>query len=215
VSRTPPQPGRSTFTGDELKAYDEVLDRRRRLMPDLAAAEDLDAGPYYGALLNSPRAAAAMNALGSFVRTRGEGSGSFTHAERELVDQVLSWDWDTGVVQRMHIPDGLAVGVRLEAIEALRDGREEDLTDDERQLVDFIREVTTGRVTDESYAGIEARFGRRGAVEYTFLAAFLQMVIRLHQAFAVPEPSRAELDAIIADYREGRRELPDASVRIG
>ena len=213
MSRTPPQPDRSEFSGDDLEAHDEVLARRKSMHPGSDAAGAVDAGPYYGALLNSPQAANAMSRIGSFVRTRGEHEGSFTHADRELVDQVLSWDWDTTVVQNTHIPDGLAVGVRLEAIEALRDGREDALTDDERQLVDYVRQVVGGGVTDESYAGIEARFGRRGAVEYTFFIAFLQAVIRLHQAFGVPEPTREQVDAMLAEFRADATRLPDPAVR--
>ena len=48
----------------------------------------------------------------------------------------------------------VASGVRLEAVEALRYGHEEDLNDDERLLVGYIRQVVTGTVDDETFAAL-------------------------------------------------------------
>lgn len=169
--------------------------------------------PYHSALLNSPPFGAALNQLGRLARTAGERPDTYTHAQREFVDQVLSADWGTNVVQSLHIPDALAVGVRLEAIEALRSGDETRLTDDERQLAAYIRAVVGGTVTDEMYEAMEERLGRRGAVEYTIFVGFLAMTIRLFQAFGMPDPSDAEIDAMLAELRAGARELPDPGAR--
>jgi hypothetical protein len=49
----PQQPDRDTFSGPDLEAYDAVLERRRRVQADTTHAS-----AYYGALLNSPPAAA-------------------------------------------------------------------------------------------------------------------------------------------------------------
>jgi hypothetical protein len=171
--------------------------------------------PYHAALLNSPPLGAGLNAIGRLVRTAGERDDTFSHADRELVDQVLSADWRTNVVLGIHIPDAVAVGVRIEAIEALRDGREEELTDDERLLATYIRQVVTGTVQDETFAAIEQRLGTRGAVEYTVFVAFLMCTIRLFQAFGVPAPSDEEVAEMIRGFRDGTREVPDASVRFG
>jgi hypothetical protein len=215
VARAPRQPKRSDVDPAELEDYDRVVRRRVGIGMATQGDEEPDMGPYFGPLLTSPPLAAALARLGTFVRTAGERENSYSHSDRELVDQVLSADWHTNVVQLLHVPDGLAAGVRLEAIDALREGREEELTDDERQLVDHIRRVANGNVSDESYAGIEQRMGRRPALEYTFFIAFLVMTIRLHQALGFPDPPDEEIDRLLADFREGRRELPDFRVRLG
>jgi hypothetical protein len=189
-------------------AYDAVVTRS-------ASKFGGDLPPYHAALLNSPPFAAALNELGRLARTAGERPGSYSHAEREFVDQVLSADWKTNVLQRLHVPDALAVGVRGEAIEALRSGREEELTADERELAAYIRAVATGTVTNDAYAAIERRLGARGAVEYTIFIAFLTMTVRLFQAFGMPDPSDEEIDALIAQLRSGVEPLPDASIRFG
>ena len=117
-----------------------------------------------------------------------------------------------------HLHDAVAVGVRVEAIEALRAGREEELTDDERELTEYIRQVRDGRVTDESFAAMERRLGRRGVVEYTGFIMFLVLTIRLIEAFTgATGPTDEQIDEWIREYKEGTRQAPDAkqSLRIG
>jgi alkylhydroperoxidase family enzyme len=210
MPRLLPPPDPDTIPDEEREAYERCHARAVNARAD-RPAEGFP--PYFGALLNSPPLAAGLMDMGRVVRQLGLREGSYTHAQRELVDQVLSADWDTNVVQLTHIPDGLAVGVRLEAIDALREGREEELDDEERLLADHIRRVVSGTVTDDSYAAVEAHMGRRAALEYTIFIGFLMMTIRLNQALGVPDPSREEIDAMLDDFRSGRRELPDPSVR--
>jgi alkylhydroperoxidase family enzyme len=208
MPRPPAVPDRETIPEDELVHYDMVVDRNSGKFWGTLP-------PYHAALLNSPPFGAALNHLGRLARTAGERPGTYSHADREFVDQVLSADWATNVVLGIHIPDALAVGVRPEAIDALREHREEDLNDDERLLAAYIRHVVTGTVTDELYEKMETRLGERGAVEYTIFIAFLQMTIRLFQAFAVPAPTDAEIDEMIRGFREGTLDVPDANARIG
>lgn len=208
MSRPPDPPSREELPPEDREAYDAVVARS-------AGKFGGDLPPYHAALLNSPPFAAALNQMGRLVRTAGERPGSFSHADREFVDQVLSADWHTNVVQALHIPDAVAVGVRLEAIEALRSGREAELTEDERLLAAYIRAVASGTVTDDAYAAIEGRLGARGAVEYTIFIAFLNATIRLFQAFGMPDPSEEEIGQLIDDLRSGAREVPDPSARFG
>jgi alkylhydroperoxidase family enzyme len=210
MSRLLAAPDPATIAEEEREEYERCHARAVNARAD-RPAEGFP--PYFGALLNSPPLAAGLMDMGRTVRQRGLHEGTYTHAQRELVDQVLSADWDTNVVQLTHVPDGLAVGVRLEAIDALREGREEDLDDEERLLADHIRRVASGTVTDESYAPVEAHMGRRAALEYTIFIGFLMMTIRLNQALGVPDPPREEIDAMLDEFRTGKRELPDPSVR--
>lgn len=207
MPRPPQAPSRDQVAADELEDYDLVVGRNAEKFGGLP--------PYHSAILTSPPFGAALNRLGRLMRTAGDRPNTFSHADREFVDQVLSAEWKTNVVLGIHIPDALAVGVRQEAIEALREGREEDLNEDEQFLASYIRRVITGTVTDEAYARLEQRLGERGAAEYTIFVAFLQMTIRLFQAFGTPEPTDEEIDAMIAEFRAGEREIPDPRARIG
>jgi hypothetical protein len=217
MTRLPQQPARDEIDPEELDAYDAVTERFARSRRDRPEEVDsaTDAGPYFGALLNSPPLARILTQFGSYVRQAGERPGTYSHADREFVDQVFGADWHTGVVQRTHIPDGVAAGVRIEAIEALRSGNEEALTEDEKFLASYIRAVANGDMTDDLYERMVTRLGNRGAAEYTIFIAFLQLTMRLHMAFGTPEMADAEVEAMLAEFKTGERELPDISVRLG
>jgi hypothetical protein len=207
-SRIPSAPPREAFTEpDELEAYDRTIERLLAFY--LGDPADYKPGGYYGALLNSPLLADAISELALLCRSAGNREGSHSHADREWIDQVLSKDWGYYGVLGMHTADALGVGVRLEAIEALWDDREEDLNEDEQLLTRYIRQVHTGTVDDATFAQMEERLGRRGLVEYTMFICHLQRVLRLFQAFGVPSPTREQLREMIAEFRAGTREIPD------
>jgi len=211
MPRPPKQPPQSAFSSPEdVTAYAHSI---RRYTGD-PVPEQYDFGEYFGALAVSPLLLAIAGDMGAFVRKAGDRPDTYSHKEREFVDQVLSADWKTNVVQKTHIPDALATGVRMEAIEALRYGQEEDLTEDEKQLATFIRQVVSGTVTDESWAGMEKRVGTRGTVEYTAFVLWLQWIMRMMQALKVEDPSEDEIDKLVADLKAGSSAVPDYRVRI-
>jgi 4-carboxymuconolactone decarboxylase len=203
----PPPP--EDVAAEELADHEHVVERTDRVH-----GADGPAAQYFGALLHSPPLAASLTRLGTEVR-RGALRGTYTDADRELMDIALAVALGSNAILPIHIPDALAVGVRPEAVEALLARRDEDLTDEERRLVSYAREVVTGAVSDDSYAGLRDRFGERGAVEFTVLVGFLLMTIRLWQAFGLPEPSDAEMRMLLDDLREGTAALPDSQARIG
>lgn len=205
MARPPKQPERTKFTEPrDLDAYDKLPTWR-------AGAE---AGSYFGALLNSPPFALNRAQLSSLIRTAGEYEGTYSHAEREMVDQTLSALFKSNHFLSMHVGDALAAGVRLELIEAIRNGRDKDLDDHERLLVTYIRQVATGTVTDQIFEAVQMHLGTRGIVEYTVLITTLLMTMRQMQAFGCPQMSDEEVDAMIRSFREGTTKPPDFRVRI-
>ena len=201
-------------TADEIKDsersfYDAVIERMGRVH----GAEG-QAAKAFGALLNSPPLAAALTEYGTQVR-RGQLRGTYSDAQRELMDISLAVDLASNAILPIHIADALAVGVRPEAIDALLHRHEEDLNEEERELVAYARHFVAGTVTDDMYASLEKRLGGRGAVEFTVVVAFLLMTIRLWQALGVPEPSDGEVDVLFGNLVSGATALPDPSARIG
>src|SRR6185437_7363502 len=112
-----PLPSREQIEDSELPDYDAVIKRQAKLW----AGAPTDSNAYFGALLNSPPLAAAVVQLGAVFRT-GSLRGTYSDAERELVDVVLGVDLGYNTILKLHLPDMVAVGVRLEAIEAIRSG---------------------------------------------------------------------------------------------
>jgi alkylhydroperoxidase/carboxymuconolactone decarboxylase family protein YurZ len=208
-TRLPTAPTPADVQQDERDDYDRVMERTARVH-----GLDGPAADYFGALLNAPPLAAVLTDLGTQVR-RGMLRGTYTDAERELMDIALAVALGSNAILPIHIPDALAVGVRPEAIEALLEHDDKGLTADELALVRYAREFVDGAVTDASYAALTQRFGDRGAVEFTVLVGFLLVTIRLWQALGVPEPSAEEVAALLDGVRSGSIPLPDPEARIG
>jgi hypothetical protein len=216
MTRPPVQPARDEIPEEEHDAHDAVIARMRKMvgLPEAPPEEHMPVGTYFGALLNSPPMCQIASQMGTFVRTAGNRPNTYSHADREFVDQVLSADFKTNVVQGVHIADAVGVGVRLEAIEALRYGHEENLNDDERLLARWIRQVVGGLVDNDTYSAIEERLGTRGLVEYTGFILWLHWIMRMMQALGTEDPSDEEIDAIIDELRSGSDRGQDYAARL-
>jgi hypothetical protein len=215
-TRLPAPPERSEFSDpEELEAFDRTVERLKMFY--LGDPETFKPGGYYGALLNSPLLSDAISELALLARSAGNRPNTHSHADREWVDQVLSKMWGYYGVLGMHTADALGVGVRLEAIEALWEEREDDLSDDEKLLTAYIRQVATGTTDNETFALMLDRLGKRGLVEYTMFICHLQRVLRLFQTFGIPSPTLEQIHQMNREFRDGTREVPayDTAQRAG
>lgn len=205
------QPRRADLDDDGQQAYDASVARH---VAGATPGEEHDVGAYHGALLHSPAFSRLLELGGQTVRTRGLDPDTYSHSDREFVDQVLSADLKTNCINGLHIPDGVAAGVRLDAIKALRHGHEEDLTEEEAFLTAFVRGCVNGTMTDELWDRMVERLGLKGTIEYSLFTNYLLMTIRNIQVLTGSEPSDEEIDALIADLESGARELPDFTARL-
>lgn len=207
--RLPQALPRDAVSVDEQTYHDRVTQRTNRVHGAAGLPAD-----YFGALLQSPPLAAVLTDFGTLIRTGGL-RGTYTDAERELMDIALAVELGSNAILQVHIPDALAVGVPIRAVRALVDRREDTLTQDELALVTYAREYVKGTVTDRSYAALRQRLGDRGALEFTVLIGFLLMTIRLWQALGVPEPTPDEIQELLNSVETKAHALPDPDARIG
>jgi len=194
------------FEGEEREAFKATY---RRFHSDDDFSSPLPVGTYFGVGQHSPILNNLLSEFGRRARQVGEKPGSYSHADREFVDQVLCAEMKFDAFQHAHLPDAVSLGIRVEAIEALRSGRDEDLTEDELLLATFVRGVFYGNLTDATWAAMEKRLGTRGVVDYTMFCAFLPLVIRLYQAFQIDGPDAAWVERTIAEMKAGTYEFPD------
>jgi alkylhydroperoxidase family enzyme len=222
LSRLLAPPPAESFSGRERDAYDRVAERENRILQDLPVTTSqviLDfkkaygISPYRSPQMWSPPLAEILSQLGRFVRA-GQLRGSYPHDLRELVDVVLSQECDYYAVLDTHIPDAVAVGTRPQAIAAVLRRQEDQLTERERNTVDFTRQVVRGEVQDELFHRMEQQLGRRGLVEFTGFICFLLFTLRYMEALGCPQPSRAELDRIVDGYLAGNTPAPNPESRI-
>jgi hypothetical protein len=209
-TRMPPMPAREDVREDELDRYDAVVERQAKLWQ----GAHTDSNDYFGALLNSPVVASGLVDMGRIVR-EGQLRGSYTDAQRELVDMVFSHDFGYNTILKLHLPDAISVGVRLEAVEAIRSGDERALTTEEALIAAYARAVVAGTVTDDLYAAMEELMGRRGIIDFTVFCGFLLNTFRLWQALGVPDTPDEEIEAMLAGYRAGDGPVFDPAARIG
>jgi hypothetical protein len=200
LARIKTLPRISDFSGEERDAFERVY---RRYSADPEFKDPIPPGAYTRWALHTPVLTSLLSELGRRMRKVGDTPGGFSHTDREFVDQVLCADFGCDLFQEMHVPDAIAVGVRIEAIEALRGGRDQDLTADEMLLTHFVRGVAHGRMTDGVWQAMERRLGVRGTIEYAMFTAFLVAIFRIYQAFDMPGFGDAEVRELLAKIKEG------------
>jgi hypothetical protein len=213
VSRPPRVPNRDEVPEDERENYDAIVragERSLQVTRNGEALFDWDHSKlyadYYHRLLVNPDAARAIRLVGGATRKAeyATGTSSFSAADHELIDLVLCFDANYWALLRIHTPSAVVAGVSVETIEALRDGREDELDDDTRFVVRFIREVAAGTLTDESWDRMEARLGsERGVVDYCILICILQLHMRLHHVFKIEPISEDEYSSMLDTLRGG------------
>lgn len=110
-----------------------------------------------------------------------------------------------------NIPAAVSAGVRVEAIEAVRDDRLEDLTEDERQYVEFFRLLVAGSVTDACWEAQVALVGsERGVLELAYFYLHLHNLVRMGQTLGLEgEADDERVAEVLAGLRAGEWPLID------
>lgn len=207
MSKRPFQPSRESVRGDELEYYDRVIARQNTY--GYGREKGTEAGPHFGYLLQAPYVADALCELGAYYRGRGATEGSFSHAHREWADHVIGKEISLAIFWS-HMLDGVASGLRIEAIKALWEGRDWDLNREELMLTIYIRQVVNGTVTQQSYDAIEDLLGVRGVVEYSAWICHLQTTARLMSAHNPDmfRDIRGAIEERLKAIMDGTAELP-------
>lgn len=199
---------------ERLAQLDRIVEFGPKEDPPAEGESSIDGrGGMYKGLLRSPTLAAAHWEVGTAITKRHSRPGSYTAYEHEMIDEVVSFDAGHYGLLALHVPLAVAAGIRIEAIEALRDRRDSDLAKSELQLVEFIRQVVAGTVTDESWSAMVARLGgERAVVEYTAHILFLNQHVRFMQAVGHPGISQETLGDMLDGIKEGSWRMPDIGV---
>ena len=207
MTKRPYQPARETVRPDELDQYDRVIARQTNY--GYGREKGTEAGPHFGPLLQAPVVADALSELGVYYRTRGDTEGSFNHTQREWADQVIGKEMSLSIMWG-HMLDGIASGIRPEAMKALWEGRDWDLNREELMLTIYIRQVVNGTVTQQSYDAIEDLLGVRGVVEYSAWICHLQTTARLMSAHNPDmfRDIRGAIEERLKAIMDGTAELP-------
>ncbi|KHK90354.1 carboxymuconolactone decarboxylase family protein [Novosphingobium malaysiense] len=156
-----------------------------------------------GAALLSPLLAWASAARGIAAIQGQRLDPGFGQYEHQLACVVVAFDTEYYEFVGAHLPLALAAGVPLEAIEALWQGRD-DIDPADRAIVDYVRGVVSGTVTNDQFAAIAGRMSDRAIVEFTALILNILMSIRTAQAFTDQRGfNRDDIEGMLAAARAG------------
>lgn len=209
--RMPPLAARNDVPEQEQDDYDytfahardwveRIGDRRPKIGGDIYQRQ------YYEAWTNTPSLFKAMWSLGRVLQAEKCKPGQYGLTDHEMIDIVLALD-PPGytVLLPGHTATAISAGIRIEAIEAIADGREEDLTDEERLQVEFIRAVRDMTMTDDLWNRMVERLGSaRGATYLAYFVCYLRFGQQMMQVFGSPTMPMDEWRAFLDGIKTGR-----------
>jgi 4-carboxymuconolactone decarboxylase len=144
----------------------------------------------YRALLNHPELTRYVSDLGTYLRF---GSGSLPGDLRELTILWMARQLKAPYEWVKHVPPAMAAGLSEELLEAVRNGREEEvLSDPQKDVIASAGCVLARRSLPQALQDrLIAALGLEGLIELVVLCGFYQMIAGVIFAFDVPLPEGA------------------------
>ncbi len=144
-----------------------------------AAGEFLGArkSPVFGPfepLLHSPQLMNQTRAMGDYLRYKSAIGNTLS----ELVILITAREWTQDYEWYVHYPIALKAGIKPEVADAIADGRRPaGMSVDEEIVYDFSIELHSNkRVSDQTYARAQQRFGNKGVVDLTGINAYYTLL---------------------------------------
>ncbi len=175
--------------------YDAVVNGPRRGTPGLVDSEGRLGGPLT-VYLYAPAIGVKQQAFGAALSFEI----SLSRRVAELIILTVANDVQSEFELAAHEPLGFAAGLSHDQLDALRDQREPELTEDVERIAwqTTVHLLETGDLDDAAYANAVAVLGERGLVELTTLVGYYRLVALQLRVFRIgraayrgaPLPSR-------------------------
>ncbi len=167
----------SELTAEQAKVFKDLVAGRGRLLTP------------YKIWIHSPRLAAAMETIGTFLNKKG----SLSEREVELVICIVANHWKGEYVWTVHVRTCVKLGIPESVFDAIRAGQAPKLDKErERALYDLAMiSMQPGGGSDEVFARAEKLLGRNGIAEVLVLLGYyssVSMGMKLHR-IPVPAPA--------------------------
>jgi 4-carboxymuconolactone decarboxylase len=144
-------------------------------------------GPFI-ALLHNPAIARHLQALGEQLRWKGKLPQKLV----ELAVLITARRWTCQHEWFIHEQLARKAGLDVAIIDAIRERREPPAKGDEALVYAFCRDAhATGRVSDENFEALRARFELDGAVELLVLSGYYTMMAMVLNTAGLPLPGGA------------------------
>lgn len=139
--------------------------------------------------IQSPALAEPAQRLGAFCRYGTRLPARLS----ELAIIMVGAHWRSGFEWHVHAPIAASAGVAAEAIEAIRTGREPELTQpDDLAVYEFSREILETRlVSDRTYEMTVRQIGLEAAVELVGILGYYTLICMTINTFHISVPDGA------------------------
>ena len=177
-----------TLDTEQRAVYDAIAAGRRAQGPQLFRLVDDDGGLEgpFNAFLLQPRLGGVLQAVGSAVRYET----SLSDRAREIAILVVSLHWESEFEWYAHEAVGRHVGLTDDELTALRDGRYDALSADERVVARTTALlVAESDLDDASYDEAVHALGLAGLFELLTLVGYYATLALQLRVFRVPAPS--------------------------
>lgn len=163
------------LTAEQKKVFDDLVAGRGRLLTP------------YKIWIHSPKLAAAMETIGTFLNKKG----SLTEREVELTIVIIATHWQGAYVQAAHVKRCVELGYPQAAMDAIQAGRTPDLPDAREKAVYELCQIAMapGSGSDEVYDRAAKLLGRDGLAEVLALLGYYSAVAMAMKLHRVPVPA--------------------------
>jgi 4-carboxymuconolactone decarboxylase len=164
----------------------ELTPEQAQVFKDLVAGRGRLLTPYR-IWIHSPRLAAALETIGTFLNKKG----SLSEREVELLICIISNHWKGDYVWTVHMRTAVKLGIPQSVFDAIRAGQDPLLDNErERAVYDLAKSaMAPGPGPDEVFSRAERLLGRNGIAEVLSLLGYyssVAMAVKLHR---VPVPA--------------------------
>jgi 4-carboxymuconolactone decarboxylase len=162
------------LTAEQKTVFDDLIAGRGRLLTP------------YKIWIHSPKLAAAMETIGTFLNMKG----SLTEREVELTIVIIATHWQGAYVQVAHVKRCLELGYPQTAMDAIKAGRTPDLPIAREKAVYDLCQIAMapGGGSDEVYDRAAKLLGRDGLAEVLALLGYYSAVAMAMKLHRVPVP---------------------------
>jgi 4-carboxymuconolactone decarboxylase len=147
-------------------------------------------GGRFGVLMHSPGLAQKVCEAGAWVRL----NSTLKPAERELIIIAVAREKDAHYEWASHVRTGRTVGLREEAIDAVRSRQDvSHLEPDERDIITFVRQLLqTNRVEQKLFDELVRRHDERWLVEVAATVGQYQYISAINNTFDIQPAADAD-----------------------
>lgn len=178
MARIPVIASRKDVPAGHEHVWDQIASSRGRVV-----------GPF-AVLLHRPELARRISELGAYIRFES----ALGAVDRELAILALAREMDCQFEWAYHVLEARKMGVREDAIAAVREARMEGLTPEEALIVRYVGLLfRRHRVDEATFDALRARLGVDGLVELTATIGYYGMLACTLNAFDVTPEAGAEV----------------------